>query len=293
MSIFRDISGEIDPATARLIADLDTVLHPMNIEYMIIGAAARDMIFYSMLDIPIGRMTLDVDFSIQIGAWAYFSKVESTLVADYGFRKDPKQTQRFYHPSGTPVDIIPFGDIEKPSGAIAWPPDGGVVMSTVGMQEALDDVIIFRIRTDPTLDVRVCSPAGLAILKIIAWSDRRASGETRDAVDLHFLMNHFLEAQEIHPPLEQDDVWAEDLTYEEASARLLGRNIGLIVNKRTRHRLEEILTAETDEGTSLHLVTDMVPEQLMFGGDSIVETTLKQLKQLLAGIQESSREARP
>ena len=288
MSIFRDISGKIEPAVLGPIVDIDSVLRSLDIDYMIMGAAARDMIFHTLLDIPIGRMTLDVDFSVQVAAWTDFDDVESKLVEQYGFRKDTQQAQRFHHRSGTPVDIVPFGDIEKPSGTIAWPPDGGIVMSTLGMKDAMDDAIIMRIQSDPVLDVRVCSPAGLAILKTMAWSDRRQRGETRDALDLYFLMKHFLEAKEIHPPLVEDDVWGEDLTYEEVSSRLLGRNIGLIVTDHTRHRVEEILTAQVDENASLRLVTDMVREKLMFGDDRIVQTTLNQLRQLLEGIHEIS-----
>ena len=97
--------------------------------------------------------------------------------------------QRLDHESGLLIDLVPFGDLEEVSGQISWPPDFSIVMSTVGFREAYNNSEEVRIADD--LIVRVVSLAGLALMKIVAWDERRFE---RDAEDLGLIMRHYLDA---------------------------------------------------------------------------------------------------
>ncbi len=45
-------------------------------------------------------------------------------------------------------------------------------MKVLGFQEACDNAEWVRIQENPELDVPVATPAGMSLLKIIAWTDR-------------------------------------------------------------------------------------------------------------------------
>ena len=71
-------------------------------------------------------------------------------------------------------------------------------MTTVGFREAYDNSIDVRISDD--LTVKVASLAGLALMKITAWDDRRFE---RDAQDLGLILKDYLDARN------QDRVFSE------------------------------------------------------------------------------------
>lgn len=140
-------------------------------------------------DIPVLRATDDFDFGIVVESWDEFTKPRDVLVVQEDFQQDPKRKQRLLHANGAIVNLVPFGQLEERAGIIAWPSDFANVMSTLGFREAYEHSIEVRLAKD--LVVRVASLAGLALLKIIAWSERRFE---RDAQDLGLIMRHYLDA---------------------------------------------------------------------------------------------------
>ena len=153
--------------------------------------------------------------------------------------------QRLIHKSGLLVDLVPFGGMEEASGQIAWPPDFSVVMSTVGFHEAYDNSIEVRIADD--LIVKVASLAGLALMKIVAWDDRRFE---RDAQDLGLIMRHYLDAgNQDRVYTEQGDCFDllnEEFDYDKASARILGRDLGRLLTDTSRPIVERAFSDEAD-----------------------------------------------
>ncbi len=120
---------------------------------------------------PVRRATNDIDFGIVVETWDEFARLREALITDEGFQAHPHQQQRLLHEEGAIIDLVPFGNLEQATGLIVWPPDFAVKMSTVGFREAYANSIEVRLAAD--LVVKVASLAGLALLKIIAWSDRR------------------------------------------------------------------------------------------------------------------------
>jgi predicted nucleotidyltransferase len=57
--------------------------------------------------------------------------------------------------------------LDKPAGQIAFPPDGDFVMNTDGFVEAYRDSLTVSLTDE--LKVRIVSPAGLAVLKFVAY----------------------------------------------------------------------------------------------------------------------------
>ena len=101
-----------------------------------------------------------------------------------------------------------------------------------------------EIRLAPDLIVRVASLAGLALLKIIVWSDRRFE---RDAQDLGVIMRHYLDAGNQERLYTDggdsfDLLLDDDFDYEAANARILGRDVGRLLTGESRELIERVLS---------------------------------------------------
>jgi predicted nucleotidyltransferase len=161
-----DLSGKIDPPTVELCEALDAVANAIGVPFCLVGATARSIIMETGFRIRSARATKDVDIALQVSGWDEFDRLKQALL-DSGRFSDARETQRLIFRNELPVDIIPFGGISDPDGNISWPPDHDFIMSTAGFEEAFQAAQLVRVRAHPTLDIRVASLAGLAILKII------------------------------------------------------------------------------------------------------------------------------
>lgn len=244
MNISLDISKIIRPDAVAVIADLNATMRQANVDFMIIGASARDMVFEDAFAIRTTRATMDTDFAVHLATWEQHTAISEALLASKRFTKDVKQKQRYHHSSGHQIDVVPFGDLEDRPGMISWPPDGDFEMSTIGLKEALSNALNLRIRTDPELTVKVCPPFGMAVLKLVSWNDRKHRPQgAGDAQDLAFVLRNYADVDSIHPEgvASIADVPPEDLDYERASAWLVGKHISQLMSKSTSQRLIKIL----------------------------------------------------
>lgn len=174
----------------------------------------------------------------------------NALITGEGFQPHPHQQQRLLYEERAIIDLVPFGNLELATGLIVWPPDFAVEMSTVGFREAYDSSMDVRLADD--LVVKVASLVGLALLKIVAWSDRRFE---RDAQDFGLIMRNYLDAGNQGRLYDADgdcaDLLSDEFDYEKASARVLERDIGRILEDGT-HKMEG----------RLHLHYDVCPTWL-------------------------------
>ncbi|TXK99406.1 hypothetical protein BMR02_07605 [Methylococcaceae bacterium HT1] len=69
-------------------------------------------------------------------------------------------------------------------------------MSTIGFKDAYRTTALIRFRDKPALDIHVIAPPALAILKLIAWKERRHQ-HSKDALDLVFLLTEYINADNI------------------------------------------------------------------------------------------------
>lgn len=186
IDISLDLSNKLPSEQVNIIRQVVHAAENQGLRLFIVGAQARDLLLQHAYDLPVHRATNDIDFGIVVESWDEFTRLRDALIASEKFQSHKTMRQKLVHESGLLVDLVPFGDLEKPSGQIAWPPDFSVVMSTVGFREAYDNSIEVRIADD--LIVKVASLAGLALMKIIAWDDRQFE---RDAQDLALIMKHY------------------------------------------------------------------------------------------------------
>lgn len=136
--------------------------------------------------------------------------MKSRLVARGTFEASERAIQRLYYKGqrgdlNYHVDLVPFGTISQEKKPTAWPPDMKVIMNVVGYDDALASAELVSFA--PGLDGKVVSLAGLAILKLLAWSDRGRENP-KDAYDLIHLMNRYADAGNFDRVYDEDGVIA-------------------------------------------------------------------------------------
>lgn len=132
-----NISGKIEPQAVELFGTINTILGGLGISYVVVGAAARDLVLHYGYGAAIQRATNDVDFAIKVPDWTAFDAVKKKLM-EQGF-KETRQQHRLISPSDTVIDIVPFGELENEQASIAWPPKGDMTMCVLGFKEACDN----------------------------------------------------------------------------------------------------------------------------------------------------------
>jgi predicted nucleotidyltransferase len=254
--MFFDLSARVELAiTSQTLAVVANVLARHATQWLLVGAAARDMVLSFGYGLEMTRATRDLDIGVAIPAWETFEKIATDLVDRAGFTRDTSMSHRF-RTDGAVVDIVPFGAVAT-DGVLAWPPDGEFEMSVLGFREtyaASDEVLL-----PGQILVRVASPPGLLLLKMIAWDERHMEKPKHDAVDIAALLHTYSSKRAL------DDVYTngadllETFEYdvELVGAALMGRYSAAIAEPETAEEVLRILDRETDIDGWLLLASDM------------------------------------
>lgn len=256
-STLLDISGRLDPRTVALYEAVNQVASGLTIPFVVVGASARDMVLHYGYGADLHRATVDVDFGIQVQDWHAFENLRAELIK---VNFAPTKTyHRLKNPGGLQVDIVPFGGVEDEAANIHWPPDGETVMSVLGFQEAYAHADIVRIQARPEVTVKVASPEGMVLLKLIAWLDRAPDVRRKDADDLAYLLRQYERIPSVRDKaFERTDVmdrYGWDLTM--AAACILGEAARTIATDRTAARIYSLFEGKDGSLTAESLLEDM------------------------------------
>jgi len=280
---FIDLSKKFDLPAAEIIdclRVLDDKTRELDIDFFVVGAQARILILEQYYGFPVKIDTLDIDIAITVNDWQQYGKLRDSLLCSKSFTPEAKVYHRLYFENKYPVDLIPFGALEEPSGAIQWPPDQGIQMNVTGFENALNDTILVHLADQ--LDVRFVSLPGMAVLKLIAWYDRHNEFPTKDAPDIATLLRYYSEAGNDERLYGQhaDLTQAADFDFEMASARMLGRDMAAIMTAQTKETVLEILDRHTNPDGNDRLV--LAVSRYIPGQD--YEKSLNLLQNLKTGI---------
>ena len=251
-----DISGKVSSEHVKAISEIKKVADALGIKFFVIGATARDFVLNCLYGIKAPRMTLDIDFGIEIKDWESYAKIEKELMRSGRF-KQLKEKHRFVF-DDTMIDIIPFGDISNNENQISWPPEYSVIMSVSGFEEAYQHATPIILNQDPYLEIQVPTLPGLAVLKMLSWKHSYPERQ-KDAEDLLFIINNY-EHTDIMDNLfsERVDILeSEAFDYKMASIRILGQDMAKICNPDTLAEVKTIFMMETSETSQFHLITHM------------------------------------
>ena len=279
-----DLSGKIEPDLVELFQAVENVAAASQICYFVVGATARDIILHYGYDVPIKRATADTDLGVEVPSWDEFQTLKQELTST-GLFRTTRASHRLIYKRGLPLDIVPFGSLEHPDKEITWPPDNSVKMNVLGFEDAYRNTQNVRLSDRPILDIPFATPAGLAVLKIIAWQDRSSDG-SKDAQDLVYLMSNYTDAgnQERLFRDHGDLLDVDDFDYVRSGIQLLGRDMARMMLPGTRDVVLRILDHEIDGSERHHLVEDMM--QNVTASEELFEMYLGFLKALKKGIQD-------
>jgi len=248
------LTKDLDPDWLSALSIIKSQADGLGITFMVIGASARDILL-GVWDISPIRATRDVDLAIEIASWIRFDQLKEALINTGSFHAD-KAMQTLIFESHLPIDLVPYGDLEKTNSEISWPPDHAVQMSVIGMKEAFDSSLTLILTKSPLLEINVASATGIVLLKLLAWEDRKLD-TTKDAEDLYFLLRHYIDlGNQARLEANHVDLFEE---IDTAHARLLGRDLIEICSTTTLSVVKSILDRETDNSNESKLVRDMLP----------------------------------
>ena len=254
MNTYIDISNKFDNRLfVEVLGEVAETTAKFGIPFFIVGATARDFVLEYGFGLNPGRATADVDIGVRVSTWAEFNQLKEGLVSGDKFRLQGNKC-RLVHENGTPIDLLPFGLSSPGTGIVEWPPEDGEELNMNGFIEAFEYSMEVCISNEPSLVLKVASPVGLVLLKLLAWNDRKP--ETRDAIDLGYLVRDYLDLGNVERIYNKhtDLVEVDEFDYQIAGARLLGRDLAQICDRKTRQLLVQILGPELDKTGDLPLV---------------------------------------
>lgn len=214
--------------------------------FFLMGAAARDLLLQHAHGIDTSRKTRDVDFAVMVESWDVFQQLRHLLLKSGEFLAAPGPAIHTLRHQVTrlPLDIVPFGGIERSDRTIAWPPNGDEVFDCFGAREALE--ACREVLLPDGVSVLVPSIPALLLLKISAWCDRKFTHPRRDAVDIALYLVNYLDCGNMdRAAREHADLFAvEDYDHEATSARLLGRDMAVLLDAAAKERILGTLLPE-------------------------------------------------
>lgn len=235
----------VDSLIIDILSHVDAALRGLGIDYFVAGALARDLILLHVFGKDTGRATRDVDLGICIDNWGQLDALKACLIHGGKFFLLPRITHRlFYRPrqefTGIPLDLLPFGGVERADATIAWPPGMEIVMNVVGFAEARAAAL--QVEVAAGFVVPVTSLPALAVLKLIAWRDRHLHSE-KDAIDFLLIARHYYDAGNLDRLYETESALLQEVGFdpELAGAMLLGKDAAAICQASTAQLIMSIL----------------------------------------------------
>ncbi len=229
-----DNSKEIE-----LIEALIDIISKYKSNSLLVGAMARDIVLTEVYHYSgAQRKTIDYDLAVIVESWEHYHNI-LTAIEEIGFQRE-KNTQRLYS-SDFIIDVIPIGKVEVDS-TISWPPDFDIVMNVIGFHEVYESALIFSLENGKQF--KIASLAGLVILKLIAWSERRMD-TNKDAEDLLFILNNYNDFDSSYLFEENSDLLtSKGYDYQVAGAVVLARHVLKVLNSNVK--LQEKLISILD-----------------------------------------------
>lgn len=229
-----NVVGKLPQGLVALYQKINVQTEALGIPYLVIGATARDIILHHGYGAAIERGTRDIDFGIQVQNWDQFEQLKEHLLNN-GFTPDQTKVHQLVTtvPNGEnwEIDIIPFGNIAGDGNAITWPPQHDIGMSVTGFNEAFKHALDVKIAINPNLNIKVASPAGMLLLKLISWLEREHGVRRKDAMDIFYLTRHYSKIPDIADSLYEDDFMdVQDYDEHKASTMKLATDACNIAN---------------------------------------------------------------
>lgn len=259
MTTLLDVSEKLPKGLVEVYSQIHGIAAELNVPLLIVGATARDIILVHGYNAAIERGTKDVDFGIEVQNWEHYEVLRTALI-EAGFTPHSKKAHQLdtTDSDGLPweIDLIPFGGVSDDHGQIAWPPKQDIVMSVLGFDEVYQNAWDVTLIKSPEINVKVASPAGILLLKLIAWTERGREYQGKDAIDIYYVIKHYSKIPPVTDALyDQDYMDAQDYDIMNATAMLLADEVAAIAKQKTITYIKQALL--NNDGVMDRFKTDL------------------------------------
>src|SRR5699024_4218811 len=166
-----NLTGRTDvPVPEDALRDLTALCRTAEVEFLVIGAAARDLVIHSRQRSEPTRATKDIDIAVAVRGDEDFRALAQVLD-----RRGRAPHKFIVH--GIEIDVISFGGNEVDRSVTF---SDGSVFDATGISEVHSTSV--TVRFPHGTEVQAASQAALTALKILAWSERHADNP-EDALD--------------------------------------------------------------------------------------------------------------
>ena len=245
-----EIAGKLPEELVARYTSIHKHAKELAIDYLVVGAMARDLVLVHGFGSKVERATKDIDFGINVESWTEFSALRDSLF-QAGYEQDVSKYHRLTHKEkdglSWEIDIIPFGKMADANNRIYWPPKQDIVMYVHGFQEAFEHALDVYISEAPDIIIPVASPAGFCLLKLVSWLGREVELRAKDAIDLSYLIQNYSKIPEVFDTLyEEGYMAAQEWDVYMASAMKLGEDVAVIAYPKTTKYLKDGLFNRPD-----------------------------------------------
>jgi predicted nucleotidyltransferase len=220
----------LHPSVAEMLKAMETVFRKFNIDFFLVGAAARDIQLAAGKETAALRKTKDIDIAVMLNDEEQFYSIKDALLATEHFEESEYNSLKLIYREEIEVDLLPFGEIENADRELRLNRHALLVMDMTGFKEVYPFAETIKVAED--LSLNVCTPQGLIILKLIANHDNPS--RTKDITDIEHLLNVYFE-------LNADEIYSEYMDAMDfydtgnndylqlVSARVTGRKMKMIL----------------------------------------------------------------
>ena len=281
MTISLDVTNKLPEGLVEVYGRIQRVASALNIPLLIVGATARDIILIHGYNATIERGTRDVDFGLEVQSWEHYQKLRDALIQS-GFTAHPMKIHQLNttYSDGQPweIDLIPFGGVSDAEGQITWPPEHAFQMSVLGFDEVYKHAWDVLLNSEPAIRVKVASPAGILLLKLIAWTERGREYQGKDAIDIYYVIKHYGKIPDVFEALyEREYMDLQDYDDMKASAMMLADEVAAMAHGDTLNYIRQTLL--NNEGVLERLKTDIA--KFTRAGFEEAETLIELIKEQL------------
>ncbi len=142
---------------------------------MLVGALCRDVLHREEGHNFVLRRTGDLDLALAVDGWERYDEVIHELPGVSA------STQIRYDLAGMKVDLVPFGGVEHPDGAVPLSA-GAAPLDVLGFRDVWEDAR--EVTLGDGLAIRLPTVPGYVALKLASRAARSTFGEHKDAGDL-------------------------------------------------------------------------------------------------------------
>lgn len=260
---------------------LENCLKEVGIDFYVLGALARDMLFSN--EGISTRTTADVDLAVYINSKDedIYQLLRKILIDNYGFTESNENNIALISAEGTTIDLLPFGEIEVQDG-VTIAGEGLSSIKVNGFKE-VHSKGLEEVDSEELGNFKVAKLASIILLKLIAFDDRPEMRGNDPGDVASIIANYFdINADNIYE--NHNDLFeGDEIELPLIAAQVIGRELKsvLLENEELSQRVTTILEIHISKAEKSPFILGMIGEFC-----EQTDTAVIWLKRILTGINE-------